>query len=206
MAAVGGVETFGKFTFFWPRIDIVSAKAYEDVVEEWMTKRLFKYAKLYNDLTESWQPENQPVWKLDKILSSPLTVALLTSSRPFVWLDEGDDGASVTRKVRVNPASGATKTRKFGRAGPSKTVMRSKKGKKQFFEKGKYRKIRPRKWSQELIRRETKALAGNRPYFSRSKITPGVLYALEQLAFAPRITDTIPGGKGYKLKTKSFKY
>ncbi len=206
---VGGVEAFGEFTFFYPRIDSVSAKPFINITEAWMIRRLLKYLDLYEKLTDTWQPKNKPNWKLDKIKSVPLTVALLTTSQPFSWLDEGDDGKSIVRKVRVSPAAGATRARSFKRVGASKRVQRVRtgknKGKKKFLKKNK--KIRPRKWSQELIRRETKALSSTkRPFFSKSKTTPGILYSFQQIAFQPKITDTVPGGKGFKLTRKKFKY
>jgi len=210
MALIGGVETFGKFTFFYPDIQKVSARSFSTITETWMILRLLKYNELYNKVTDGWEAQNKPDWKLDKIRQNPLTVGLLTTSQPFSWLDEGDEqGNAVTRKVAIIPASGATRSRTFRKVGTSKKVRRhtrgKKKGQKVFLKKDK--KIRPRRWSRELIRRESKALSSTRrPYFSRSKTAPGILYSVQQIAFAPTIGNKTPGGTGWKLTKKSFRY
>lgn len=206
MAAFG--ESIGKLTFIHPKIESVSAKQYENIVEDWMVERLLPYAKLYNQLTDTWQEEHKPIWKgPSKVKDNPLTVALLTNSLIFTWLDEGNDGKPVTRKVKVTKATGATRRRTFKRVGPSKKVRRDKKGRKQFYPRGEEKKIRPNFWSRELIRREQKKLSSTSfPYFSRSKVKPGVLYSFQQIAFAPVVKKTYSRGLGYKLKRRSFNF
>lgn len=205
MAAFG--ETFGRIELFYPRIDSISAKQFEKIVEDWMVGRLLPYAELYNNITDGWKEEHKPVWKGPSVVSNnPLTVALTTNSKIFVWLDEGDEGKPVKRKVKVEPAIGATRARTFKKVGASKRVRRDKSGRKVFLPRREERTIQPRFWSRELIRREQKKLAGTRPYTSKSKVNPGVLYSFEQIAFAPIVKTDFSRGLGYKLRKVGFNF
>lgn len=205
MATFG--ESIGTLAFFYPKIDSVSAKAFSEITEDWMVGRLLPYAELYNRITDTWQDEHKPVWKgPSKVKDNPLTVALLTNSKIFVWLDEGDDGKPVKRKVKVEPAVGATRRGTFKRVGASKRVRRRKDGRKEFFPRREEKTIEPRFWSRELIRREQKKLAGtSRPYTSKSKVNPGIIYSFEQIAFAPTVKKKFSRGNGYRLKKMRFK-
>lgn len=209
MASAG--SSFGGFTFTFPIINDVNARPFEKMVEEWMVRRLLPYADLYDQITNSWTEENKPEWKGPVKISggvgqNEIVVALLTLSVPFVWLDEGDEGDPVPRKVRIEPAVGATAARKFGRVGESKKVKRDKDGKKQFLPRNRKATITPRYWSRELIRREEKKLQESRAYFSTSKVTPGILYQFGQVALSPKVTKEFSRGLGYKLRKRTIRF
>lgn len=151
----------------------------------WMNDHFDWYEEQFiKPLTSTWRSTHKPKFKRVFSTGSDLQGMWTTDSVPYIYLDAGTE----KRLVRMRPGfAPKTATRKFKSVGPG-TQPLIKGGRKVFFnrkQRRSRRKIRARKWTDEIAKRDTKKLAGRH---TREKGQIGVLGSLLAGAiFVPRV-------------------